>query len=610
MENLFLTVFNMSLVGGFVILAIIIARLLLKRAPKTISYCLWIVAGLRLLLPFSIESALSLVPFRAEPIQPMLEAASMQTEISTQVPSDVSNVYTIINESIDNIQPAALSTISNPTQPWITIGTYLWVLGFCVMLIYGIMSYLLLKRRISSVPCNEDGVYESESVKSPFVLGIFDPKIFIPTGLSATEHKYIIHHEQIHIKRRDHIIKFAAYFILCLHWFNPLAWAAFLLMGIDMEMSCDERILKEMGITAKKDYSLSLIKYATGLNSRQPMRSNNERAIRNSPLGFSEDGLKARIKNVLKFKKHSRITVIAAILLAFALSVGLLLNGVSEHDDNGVIDEQGNLPVSTSEEMLGPGQIEINNKIFSISASEVDLDYLTVTDADLMQLRHMTNLKSLSIFPSQRTSLLWREHNDTIDISLIADLTGLTELTLSSIAVSDLRGLAGMTNLSYLALAHMQVDDFNFLAELPNLETMYLSNIQSSDFNGIAYLTNLTDLYVSASHQFDVNMLSELINLRTLNIHANSISDISGLAGLVNLVSLDISFNSISDISALADMRSLTGIQLHNNPPTANVRPLAGLPDGSHIYVSPNQLTAGQLEELRRTAPNIYVNGF
>ena len=185
------------------------------------------------------------------------------------------------------------------------------------MIAYGIASYLFVKQRMKGSACGEANLIEGESIQSPFVIGLIRPKIYIPAGLSQKEREYIILHERTHIRRHDHIIKFMAYFILCLHWFNPLAWAAFLLMGVDIEMSCDERVLKELGGEIKKDYSMSLLSLAT------------DRVISSAPLAFGEDGVKKRIKNVLKFRKPSRTIVSLAVAFVTVLSLGLMVSRVS-----------------------------------------------------------------------------------------------------------------------------------------------------------------------------------------------------------------------------------------------------------------------------------------
>ena len=307
MDKLFLTIINMSLTGAFVIASICFVRLLLKNAPKIVSYCLWAVVGFRLVFPFSIESVFSLIPFKAQTIPP---------DIAMQQVPHIDSGIPFVNNAVSSILPAATPTASvNPLQIWTTIGTFVWFVGVAVMFVYGIVSFVILKRKMRTATHIEANIYEAENIKSPFVLGVLKPKIYLPVGLSGQERNYILLHEQTHIRRHDHIVKFAAYFILCLHWFNPLAWVAFLLMGVDMELSCDERVLKEKGGEIKKNYSLSLLSLAT-----------ERRFIGGSPLAFGEGGVKERIKNVLNFKKPSRVIIIVSVVLVVALSIGFAVN--------------------------------------------------------------------------------------------------------------------------------------------------------------------------------------------------------------------------------------------------------------------------------------------
>ncbi len=311
MDKVFITILNMSLTGAFVITAICLARLPLKKAPKVISYCLWAVAGFRLVFPFSIESVLSLIPFNARTIP---------TDIATQAVPRINSGITVLNNTVSRVLPAAAPGASvNPLQIWTTVGAVIWLAGAAAMLLYGAASFILLKRKMKAAVCAEANVYEAQNIKSPFVLGFFKPRIYLPAGL--TEREYVLLHERTHIRRRDHIVKLAAYVVLCLHWFNPLAWLAFLLMGADMEMSCDERVLKEAG--GKVDYSLSLLSLST-----------ERRSIAGSPLAFGEGGVKERVKNVLKFKKHSRIIIILAVALAAALGVGFAVSRAVRAESN------------------------------------------------------------------------------------------------------------------------------------------------------------------------------------------------------------------------------------------------------------------------------------
>ena len=307
MDKLFLTILNMSLTGTYVIVAICLARLPLKKAPKIISYWLWAVAGFRLVFPISIKSVFSLIPFKPQTIP--LDIAMQQ------VPSIDSGIP-FLNKAVGIILPSAMTTASiNPLQMWTAIGAGIWFMGLSVMIIYGMVSFVVLKLKMREATLIKANIYEAKVIRSPFVLGVFIPKIYLPIGLSEQEQSYIILHEKTHIRRFDHIVKMIAYLILCMHWFNPLVWVAFFLMGKDMELSCDESVLKELGEEIKKDYSLLLLSLAM-----------ERRIIGGSPLAFGESSVKERIKNILKFKKSSRKIVTISVLLVVVLSLGFAVN--------------------------------------------------------------------------------------------------------------------------------------------------------------------------------------------------------------------------------------------------------------------------------------------
>jgi len=303
MDKLLLAVLNMSLTGAFVIALICLARAVLKKAPKVITYCLWAVAGFRLIIPFSIESVFSLMPFNSRPIPAF---------VATEPPGVMTGGINGINSG--SIPLAEHINVFDPLTILIYIGAVVWIAGFLVMLIRGITSFIKLRRKMRGAEVIVANVYRADNIETPFVLGVLQPLIYIPAGLTESECRYIILHEQTHIKRRDHIVKVLAYFILCLHWFNPLAWAAFMLMGVDMEMSCDESVLREMGIQTKKDYSQSLLRLAT----QKPF-------VGCSSLAFGECGVKGRVKNILRFRKTSRVFTVTAVILvalfSFAFSV-------------------------------------------------------------------------------------------------------------------------------------------------------------------------------------------------------------------------------------------------------------------------------------------------
>ncbi|WMJ89323.1 DUF5301 domain-containing protein [Anaerocolumna sp. MB42-C2] len=308
MDRLFLTVLNMSLTASYVILFIMLVRLPLKKVPKFISYALWSVAAFRLVCPVSLESIFSLIPAG-----------------TASVPSYITNRQITGNESgINDTGFHAGYTLVTPTHNiaanatlplYLKISIVVWVAGILVMLAYSIFSVISLKKKLQNARSIGRYLYEADNLKTPFVLGIIRPVIYIPSGLGDEEKRYIIRHEQTHIRRYDPLIKFLSYLILSIHWFNPLVWAAFVLMSTDMELSCDECVIKEMGSEIKKPYSMSLLTLAS-----------KKRIISGNPLAFGEGKLKTRIKNVLGYKKTAFGIVIAVAVIVGGIGIGLTLN--------------------------------------------------------------------------------------------------------------------------------------------------------------------------------------------------------------------------------------------------------------------------------------------
>jgi beta-lactamase regulating signal transducer with metallopeptidase domain len=363
MDKVFIAVLNMSFTGAFVIAVICAARLALKKAPKIISYCMWALAGFRLVFPFSVKSALSLMPFNSQPIP---------GDIAMQSAARINSGIPFINSTLSSLLPPAQAAASvNPLQVWTAIGAFVWFFGAVLMIAYGIISYVLLKRKMREAIHAEANIYEAENIKTPFLLGILVPKIYLPAGLSARERDYVVFHEKTHIKRRDYLIKLFAYFVLCLHWFNPLVWVSFLLMNADMEMSCDERVLKEMGGEVKRDYSLSLLSLAS-----------QRRFVSGSPLAFGEGSVKQRIKNVLDFRKPSRIIIMASVILAAALSLGFAVDRANEaggaNTSNGADTASGS-DTNTTRFMTLDDVRDIAQK-FGAELKMSDLTHFTGTD--------------------------------------------------------------------------------------------------------------------------------------------------------------------------------------------------------------------------------------
>ena len=310
LEIVFLQILNMSFAASVVIVFVLGARVLLKKAPKIFSYALWGVVLFRLICPFSFEIIYSLIPVNLAPIS--------QDILYSEVP-EINTGIDIVDRAVNaSLPPAASHASVNPMQILTVLGASLWICGIAVLLIYSIISLARLKAQLKNATHKLDNIYLSGYIHTPFVMGIVNPKIYLPSSFESTEMEYILLHEQIHIKRFDHVLKALSFLVLCIHWFNPLVWAAFFLSGKDLEMSCDEAVLKQLGNDVKKDYSSSLLALATG-----------RRIIGGTPLAFGERDTKGRIKNVLRYKKPAFWIFVVVLVAVAVLAISLMGNPVS-----------------------------------------------------------------------------------------------------------------------------------------------------------------------------------------------------------------------------------------------------------------------------------------
>lgn len=311
MDKLFLQILNMSITSSYVILFVIVARLLLKKMPKIFSYGLWALPFIRLVFPFSFESIFSLVSINTRTIPEDIAYKQLP-----QIQSGIGPIDGAVNRVLP---PAVVEASVNPMQIWIFLASLIWITGLVLLLIYSIYTTIKLSKKLKLATHLNKNIYQIDNIKTPFVFGLMSPKIYLPNNLSETEKSYIIKHEETHIKRFDHIIKFLAFLITSIHWFNLLVWIAFYLMGEDMELSCDEAVIKEMGYGIKKDYSNSLLSLSIG-----------KRIVGGSPIAFGENNTKGRIKNILNYKKPKFWISIVGLLVIIVLAVGLLTSPPSE----------------------------------------------------------------------------------------------------------------------------------------------------------------------------------------------------------------------------------------------------------------------------------------
>lgn len=294
---------EMSLTASAVILVVLAARLLLRKAPRVYSYALWAVVAFRLICPISFSSQFSLLG--------LLDASVPEIVQSEDLPAD----FAAADLSEDILLPALTEPardLLNPAQPTETrqpvpaLLTGIWMAGVLALLIWALISYLSLRRKMRTAVLLEGNVFQSEHVRSPFILGLLRPRIYIPYALDDTALRCVLAHERCHLKRGDHMVKAFSFALLVIHWFNPLCWLAFYLMSRDMEMSCDEKVLSHGG--SKKEYSTVLLSFAA--NRRFPAPC---------PLAFGETGAKSRIKNALKWKRPRTWVTVAAALACIAL---------------------------------------------------------------------------------------------------------------------------------------------------------------------------------------------------------------------------------------------------------------------------------------------------
>ncbi len=378
MNALFLNVLNMSIAASWIVLAILLLRLLLKKAPKWINVLLWGIVAVRLVCPFSIESVLSLIP-SAETI-PSNIGSSSAPSINTGVPIVNDMVNPIIT---DNFTPAA--TNISPLQIVISVLAVAWMIGAVGMLAYTAISYIRVRNRVKTAVLLNDNIYQCETVGSPFVLGIIKPKIYLPFHIGESEMAYVIAHEQAHIRRRDHLWKPFGFLVLTLHWFNPLVWLGYILLCRDIELACDEKVVKELGAEARADYSEALLACSV-----------NRRMIAACPLAFGEVGVKQRIKSVLNYKKPAFWIVIVAIIATIAASVCLLTNPPAKDENNGSLL----FALTGTNDVNQINDFKITHEYGGVSATITDKNDLKFLEKYRYSHLYPTNqLQELFVFP-------------------------------------------------------------------------------------------------------------------------------------------------------------------------------------------------------------------
>ena len=313
MSDLFLNILNMSIAASWLILAVVLLRFVLKKAPKWIAVLLWGIVALRLAVPFSFESALSLIPsaetFNAHNIQYETPA------ISSGIPAVNNAVNPVLGETF---APNPAGSV-NPLYVWTFIVSVIWFIGIAAMLLYAVISYVRVRRSVAERIPYEGNIFLCDHVKSPFILGLVRPKIYLPSSMDEAAMGPVIAHEKAHLARRDHWWKPLGFLILTVHWFNPLCWIAYVLLCRDIELACDEKVIRQMDLDGKKQYSAALLECSTG-----------RRLVTVCPLAFGEVGVKERVKNVLNYKKPAFWLIVVAVVACGVVAVIFATNPVKK----------------------------------------------------------------------------------------------------------------------------------------------------------------------------------------------------------------------------------------------------------------------------------------
>ena len=321
MAAVFLKLLNLSISASWLVLAVLVLRLVSKRSPKWVNVLLWGIVALRLVLPFSIESALSLIP-SAETVSP----AAVQFDPAPTITSGVSVIDNAVNPSLSEHFAAVPTASVNPLYVWAYLAGWVWLIGLGAMLLYALVSYLRLRRRVSvSLPV-QDHIYLCDAISSPFILGVVKPHIYLPSGLDEVQRQNVLAHEQAHLARRDHWWKPLGFALLAVYWFNPVLWLAYTLLCRDIELACDERVIRTMDESAVKTYSTVL------LACSMPRK-----AVITCPLAFGEVGVKERVRNALRYKKPAFWVVAVSVVVCTVVAVCFLTNPPTDTDAAGLV---------------------------------------------------------------------------------------------------------------------------------------------------------------------------------------------------------------------------------------------------------------------------------
>lgn len=371
MADVFIKTLNMGIAASWLILAVVVLRILLKRAPKRFRLLLWAAVGLRLVLPMSIESALSLVPSAQTLPEGVMYAAA--PELNTGI--------AVLNDAINPAFTAAFApepaASANPLQVLLPVASVIWLAGAAAMLLWALVSWLRLRRRVAEAVRLEGNVFESERVASPFVLGLIRPRIYLPFGLDEGAREQVLTHERAHIARGDHVIKPLGWLILAVYWYNPLVWLAYALFCRDIELACDERVIRRLPVSGRADYSQAL------LDLSRPRHG-----VGACPLAFGESAVKGRVKSVLTYKRPAFWLIMLAAVLCIGAAVCFLTDPKAEADDSVQNDSHDyGIPITVTAVLPENFPEQVLEFARGCAAQQAaNMDYLNISAAEITEL--------------------------------------------------------------------------------------------------------------------------------------------------------------------------------------------------------------------------------
>lgn len=371
MADVFIKTLNMGIAASWLILAVVVLRILLKRAPKRFRLLLWAVLGLRLVLPVSIESALSLVPSAQTLPEGVMYAAA--PELNTGIAA--------LNDAINPAFTAAFApepaASANPLQVLLPVASVIWLAGAAAMLLWALVSWLRLRRRVAEAVRLEGNMFESERVASPFVLGLIRPRIYLPFGLDEGAREQVLTHERAHIARGDHVIKPIGWLILAVYWYNPLVWLAYALFCRDIELACDERVIRRLPVSGRADYSQAL------LDLSRP-----HHGVGACPLAFGESAVKCRVKLVLTYKRPAFWLIMLAAVLCIGAAVCFLTDPKAEADDSVQNDSHDyGIPITVTAVLPENFPEQVLEFAKGCAAQQAaNMDYLNISAAEITEL--------------------------------------------------------------------------------------------------------------------------------------------------------------------------------------------------------------------------------